>query len=292
MTYLKSASHNRNEKGRIGSYLSVLIQLQARNVKVNLQVIDFHTHPYLSDTENTCMYKEAVSLDMNAYRLDLKQAGIIHICGSVIEKNGYSPQKGFDYIRSLNRKALEIKKNLGDFYTPGFHVHPDYVRESCEEIAYMKEHGIKLIGELVPYMHGWSDYSCRGLGEILDYAQECGMIISFHSADDEQMDRMISEHPNLLFVAAHPGEKDKYDKHIQRLSRYENAYLDLSGTGLFRYGMLAYGVKHIGADRILFGSDYPICNPRMYVQAVLQEHISSGDCEKILYKNAARVLGM
>ncbi len=259
---------------------------------MNLQVIDFHTHPYLSDTENTCMYKEAVHFEIDEYRHDLEQAGIGHICGSVIENDTFSPEKGFDYLRGLNQKALKLKGLLGEFYTPGFHVHPDYVRESCEEITYMKEQGVKLIGELVPYMHGWSDYSCRNLREILDYAQECEMIISFHSADDEQMDKMISEHPNLTFVAAHPGAKDKYTRHIQRLARFENAYLDLSGTGLFRYGMLAYGVKHVGADRLLFGTDYPICNPRMYVQAVLQEPLSSGDREKILYKNAAQLLGM
>lgn len=35
-----------------------------------------------------------------------------------------------------------------------FHVHPAWVRESCDEIAYMHDRGVRLIGELVPYMHG------------------------------------------------------------------------------------------------------------------------------------------
>ena len=54
--------------------------------------------------------------------------------------------------------------------------------------------------------------------------------------------------------------------------------------------MLAAGVKAVGAERILFGTDYPITNPGMYVQAVLGEHISEEEKEKIFYKNAQRIL--
>ena len=42
---------------------------------------------------------------------------------------------------------------------------------------------------------------------------------------------MIAENPAVTFVAAHPGEREYFLKHLQRLEKYENAYLDLSGTG-------------------------------------------------------------
>lgn len=77
-----------------------------------------------------------------------------------------------------------------------------------------------------------------------------------------------------------------YLQHLERLAQYGNAFLDLSGTGLFRYGMLRAGVEMAGADKLIFGTDYPICNPRMYVQAVLGENLSEEDTGKILYKNA------
>ena len=47
--------------------------------------------------------------------------------------------------------------------------------------------------------------------------------------------------------------------------------------------------KVIG-ERILFGTDYPICNPRMYVQALYGEDISDTDREKIFFENAMRIL--
>ena len=76
------------------------------------------------------------------------------------------------------------------------------------------------------------------------------------------------------------------------MKKFPNLYLDISGTGLFRYGLLASSVKTVGSERVLFGTDYPICNPRMYVQAVLGEHISDEEKENILFRNAKRLLGI
>ena len=47
------------------------------------------------------------------------------------------------------------------------------------------------------------------------------------------------------------------------MKRFENAWLDLSGTGLFRYGMLVHGVNEAGFERFLFGTDYPDLQPRV-----------------------------
>ena len=110
--------------------------------------------------------------------------------------------------------------------------------------------------------------------------------------EQEEMERMIAAHPNITFVAAHPGEREFYEKHLERMKKYPNLYLDLSGTGLFRYGMLSYGVHKVGAERFLFGTDYPICNPRMYVQAVMQESLSETERELIFHKNAEHILGI
>lgn len=260
------------------------------------KIIDFHIHPYLGEAENLCMYMEDFPLSMDDGMKDLKNSGITHVCGSVITKRERVKLKDFEEIRECNRKAMKLKEIYGEYYTPGFHVHPDYVKESLEEIEFMHRNGYKLIGEVVPYMHGWResghDFSHKNMMEILDLAGDYGMIFSYHTMQDQQeeMETMIRENPRVTFVAAHPGQKKEYLLHLERMKKYENAYLDISGTGLFRYGMLVAGVKAVGAERLLFGTDYPITNPGMYVNAVLGEHISHEDREKIFYKNAERLL--
>lgn len=251
-------------------------------------IIDFHTHPFRSPAHCLNFYPEMTASDLSGLKRQLSDAGITRICGSVLEKGGQITS--FEDIRRLNREALAIRDALGDFYAPGFHIHPSYPRESIEEIGHMHSRGLRLIGELVPYMHGWGDFSARNWMEIMDAADEYGMLCSYHTPFDFDMEEMLSAHPNVTFIAAHPGDASRVPEHIALMRRHDNLCLDLSGTGLFRFGLLRHLVSQVGADRILFGTDYPICNPRMYVQAVLGEDISPEDREKILRKNAARLL--
>jgi len=192
-----------------------------------------------------------------------------------------------------NNIALELRKQYGDFYIPGFHVHPDYVEESIEEMHRMHNLGINLIGELVPYIDGWTDYSCSNFSQILDEAGRLNMIVSFHSCGDDEMDKMVKEHPDVIFVAAHPGEYGSFMRHIDRMKYSENYYLDISGQGLYRYGMLRKAVDTFGADRILFGSDFPTCNPGMYIGGVLFDSLlTDSEKEKIFSLNAKRLLNI
>lgn len=251
-------------------------------------VIDFHTHPFRTLGNCLNFYPEMTDLDAAGMRAQLEKAGIGKICGSVLEK-GFVLD-GFDSIRRLNREALALWEQLGDFYVPGFHIHPAFPRESCEEIEYMHSRGVKLVGELVPYMHGWGDFAEKNWMEIMDTAEQYGMVCSYHTPFAFDMRHMVAEHPGITFVAAHPGDHDRVPEHIEMMKQFENYCLDLSGTGLFRFGVLKHLVGQIGADRILFGTDYPICNPRMYCQAVLGEEISEQARHKIFYANAVRIL--
>ena len=111
--------------------------------------------------------------------------------------------------------------------------------------------------------------------------------------DDDAMDRMVENHKDVTIVMAHPNEKESFLRHLKRMDVSEHYHLDLAGTGLFRHGMLARGIAEQGADRFLFGSDFPVCNPGMFVGGVtLDELIGEEDKKKILCSNAERLLGI
>lgn len=76
------------------------------------------------------------------------------------------------------------------------------------------------------------------------------------------------------------------------MRKFENVYLDLSGFGLFRRGALEYIVGQVGAERILFGSNYPVSNPAVYIAGVDYENLTDTNKELIFYKNAERLLGV
>lgn len=260
-----------------------------------MKIIDSHVHLYRKAAQIIGNYSGYMIQDPAGYREELEEAGISHVCGSVIDgiMQGVDRKNPeiWQHIHALNETACGLARELDGFYTPGFHVHPDFVQESCDEIEAMQARGLRLIGELVPYMHVWYDYDSKAMKEILDTAEQYHMIVSFHSTGYE-FSRMVEDHPGLTFLAAHPGERPQVDRHVERMKQYPNLYLDLSGTGLFRFGMLRFLVDAVGSERILFGTDYPICNPRMYVQAVYGEHLAERDLQNIFHKNAERIFGL
>ena len=257
---------------------------------MNYEIIDFHTHPFADQQSNICAYQTTQTEDSVSY---LKGLGISRICGSVIRR-AEPGASHWENILESNRLALALRDQYDGFYIPGFHVHPEHIQASCDEIEKMHALGVKLIGELVPYFHGWSDYSCKDFGDILDTAAQYGMIVSFHSsADPDQMDAMVCRHPEVTFVAAHPGESSQFLRHLERMKLSDNYYLDVSGTGLFRHRMLRHGIDTCGAHRFLFGSDYPTCNPAMFIGGVALDTLLTEEEKRLIFAgNAKRLLGL
>lgn len=254
-------------------------------------IFDFHTHPFMDEYSNLCPHKEKIPMKWQDIRPMYDKLGVTRIAGSVIlRKPGLTP---WESIVQGNNMALELHDLLGDFYYPGCHIHPAHIPESLEEIRRFAEKGFRLVGELVPYLHGWQDYSCKEFGYLLDACREYGMVVNMHSMDDDAMDRMVENHKDVTIVMAHPNEKESFLRHLKRMDVSEHYHLDLAGTGLFRHGMLARGIAEQGAERFLFGSDFPVCNPGMFVGGVtLDELINPEDKEKILFGNAQRLLGL
>jgi predicted TIM-barrel fold metal-dependent hydrolase len=223
----------------------------------------------------------------------MRALGVSKFCGSVIAKAHEEDKNVWDRLKRANDDALKLREIFGDAYIPGFHVHPDFVDESVAEIKRMKKLGVNLIGELVPYMDGWRDYSCEGFSEILNEAGRQNMIVSVHTMENDAMDIMVKNHKDVIFVAAHPGEYSDLMRHIERMKMSENYYIDISGYGIFRHGALYRLIKAFGEDRILFGSDYPTCNMGMYIGGVLFDNLlTDTQKEKILAINAKKLLGI
>ena len=218
--------------------------------------------------------------------------GISRVCGSVIEDGNNEDR--WAKIKANNDHALKLQAQYGDFYVPGFHIHPDYVEQSIGEIQRMDQLGIRLIGELVPYIDGWNEsYDSENLSILLDEAGKRNMVVSCHTQNDDAIDAMVKRHPDVIFVAAHPGEYATQLRHFERAKYADNYYLDISGTGPHRYGMLRRAIDVMGADRILFGTDYPTCSPATFLGGVLLDPtITDAEKEKIFSLNAKRLLGL
>ncbi len=259
---------------------------------MSFEIVDFHTHPFIQRENNICAHTDYCSMGVNETRSFFEKLGVSTICGSVI--GGHQPEETtWEMIKQNNDTALQLREIYGGFYVPGFHIHPDFVEESVAEIRRMHSLGVKLIGEIVPYFDGWNHYARPEFSLLLDEAERYDMVVSFHAVTEEEdeMDEMVKNHKNLTIVAAHPGEYHAFIRHLERMKLSDNYYLDLSGYGLFRHGMLRHAIDEFGPERFLFGSDFPTCNAGMYIGGVaLDPLITDKEKEYIFSKNAKRLL--
>lgn len=94
----------------------------------------------------------------------------------------------------------------------------------------------------------------------------------------------------IKVILAHMGGNDTsvVKKAINAAKNISNAYFDTSGISTpFR---VEYGVKVIGAERILFGSDFPWCSHRSMYYGVEDAMISKKAKELILRKNFLKII--
>ena len=251
-----------------------------------MRIIDFHTHPFLSTDDSLEWYREELLLSKDEFRSFEERLGISCVCGSII-KRGLTPA---EMVKRANDDTLVLMNEWKGFYFGGMQVHPDCAELSLSEIERMHGAGVRLIGEITPYIHGWKNYSDPRFYEILDLAAEKEMILSFHRADN--MEKMIADHPRLTIVKAHPGEGALLYELIALMKRNDNLYIDISGNGYDRLGMLRRLIDRVGAERILFGSDLPINNSATALACVMSEPLTDRERELILSGNAERLLGI
>lgn len=263
------------------------------------EIIDFHTHPYMQPEQNSFYYRDNCNMQFETTLRVMDSLGISKFCGRplapAIDRN-CSKEEKVSRLYAINNTAIQLKEIYGERYVAGFNVTPMCVMESCEEIERMHKKGVRLIGELSPYLDGWVDMQAsKQFYEILELAKKYDMIVNLHDeiiyADD--IDKLLKENKGVKFVIAHPNAFSKLDRNIARMKANDNVYIDLSGNGIFYNGVTRTLIDEVGVDRILFGSDYPICSLGAFAGSVVFDpFLTDAEKEKILNKNAKQLLGI
>ena len=99
----------------------------------------------------------------------------------------------------------------------------------------------------------------------------------------------LAKYPEVPFIFAHSGGHPRGIREAARLGKlYHNTYFDTAGD-IFHAGFVEYLAGTVGTDRILYGSDYSMMDPRQMMGAVMGADLSLEDKTKILWGNASRL---
>ncbi len=132
---------------------------------------------------------------------------------------------------------------------------------------------------------------------VYEFAEARGLTIIFHTDHLENnrpryFEELAPRYPNVNFVAGHSGNvPEARAEAIAAAQNHPNVYLETCST--FRApGVIEELVEKGGADRVLFGSDMPLMDPRPQIGKIITADISEDAKRMALGENARRILGI
>jgi hypothetical protein len=132
---------------------------------------------------------------------------------------------------------------------------------------------------------------------IYELCAEYGLPLLMHTGDkrydNSNPDRllpMIRKYREVTFIGAHFGGWSIWEDAWKELAGEPNLWVDCSSSfswiGAETAGEI---IKHFGADRVLFGTDFPMWKPKTELDTFMTIEMPDSDRRAILAENAKRV---
>jgi predicted TIM-barrel fold metal-dependent hydrolase len=143
--------------------------------------------------------------------------------------------------------------------------------------------GARGFGELRPYNQGWDPLGRPGRA-LCALAQEAGAILLWHVSEapghsypgkaggisPTELCQLATAFPRVRMIAAHQGAGLSFFLQMPEVREaLANVFFDTAATSLlYDEQSVTRLVALAGADRVLFGSDYPLLSPRRQLQRI------------------------
>jgi predicted TIM-barrel fold metal-dependent hydrolase len=251
------------------------------------QVFDAHLHCPSESGNVWQWYPVTKTFEEFVHYLDRTgvQRGIIN---SVRCQEAKTPA---EFIAGNREVARYAEKYKGRFLGACV-VNPLFIDESLREIEdCRKQLGFVWVGELCNYVVPF-EYTIKEFQQLVQQVVKMNMVLDVHT-ELEEMEYIIQKFPQATIVFPHFGDGHEFEhifKRIDAVAKSPNCYLDTSGYGHDRVGMLEYAVKSIGPDRVLFGSDFSINCPATVVARIENAYLTEEQKRKILSGNLQALL--
>jgi uncharacterized protein len=178
----------------------------------------------------------------------------------------FSPEE----VRKNNDLVLSAIKQYPDRYIGFFTLNPRYQKESMEEIKRCVDLGMvgykgytqakindplyypiieKLIElKMIVYMHTFCQLGMGGYRMKYDIGQ------AHNTTIPEDMVDAAKRYPEAIFHFAHIAGGGDWEYECKMLKDYPNIYVDTGGSNN-EENVVDFAIKHLGEDRIFFGTD-------------------------------------
>lgn len=259
-----------------------------------LKIIDFHTHIYPDKIAERAT--EAIG---KFYDIEMDRVGSLDALLSCSERAGIERC----VVHSVATSPQQVER-INDFIYSSVSAHPDRLsgfgtmhqdyENKLPEVERCLKMGLKGI-KLHPDTQMFNADDPRML-EVYDYLQDKAPVL-FHCGDyryDYSHPRRIANickmFPRLQVIGAHFGGYSVWEEAYEYLKPLDCMMDTSSSSALMEGGMFERMIKAYGADRLLFGTDFPMWDSEEELRRFMSVPLSEDEREKILYKNAEKIL--
>jgi hypothetical protein len=177
------------------------------------------------------------------------------------------------------------------------------VLEWCKSI---KDAGFYGIGELAFYSSGVSSADFDFLSSVLDSSIKLSLPVCLHINEPvghdypgkyqtsfSELYKIISDYPDAKIILSHwGGGLLFYELMPEVKEKLKNCMYDTAASPyLYNDRIYRTAADIVGADKILFGSDFPLIGIKKYFNGI-ENNLNSKEMESVLWGNALRILGI
>ena len=248
-------------------------------------ILDIHGHTLCEKPETDDAIAEAAA----EFGIDR-----VNLLADVLAFGFFPTPEQIVVINDGNKRSFD---RYPEFYTVFCYVNPDNPRDfTVAEI----EKRVSTQGFVGVKLESCVNARDEKLDPIMQTAERLGVPLLHHawykSAGEDPNEstaadiaHLASRFPNVPIIMAHLGGARV--RGVQDIKPFPNVHIDTSGSQPMS-GLVEYAVSELGEDRVLYGSDVMGRDFSAQLGRVFGARISDGAKRKILYENAARIIGL
>ena len=219
-----------------------------------------------------------------------REAGISHF---LVHSVATAPRQ----VSGINRFiASEAARSEGAFTGLGT-LHPDSENQERDfgELVSLGLKGVKLHPDVQRF-----EADSPGAMRIYELCADAGLPVlvqtgdyRFDCSNPNRIANVLRQFPKLEFVGAHFGGWSVWDEAVRTLSEFDNITVD-SSSSFYVLGREKGRelIRAWGADRVMFGTDYPMWNPQPDIGCLLGMELEEDEYRRIFWDNAVRIFGL
>lgn len=259
-----------------------------------MQIIDFHTHIYPDAIAHKAAQSVRDFYDIGDGRFDGTVAELLQsmektgIERSIVLPVGMKPTG----VRRVNEFAADQMRQHPQLTAFGtVHAAMDHIEAEVEHIQKLGLKGVKLHpdSQLFPV----DDIRLYSMYDLIQGKLPVMIHVGDHRynySHPVRLRKILDAFPRLQVIAAHFGGYSMYETAYECLKDTQCVF-DVSSSLMFMpAGEPEKYIRAYGAERMLYGSDFPIWDPTVELKRFFELKLTENEFEQIAAKTALRIL--